>query len=448
MRIAVLPFRLNSANPIGFRTGTLDELLAERIEISGEVGVVARSEVTKVLGDDLTDRDRSDSILRAFATQLGIDAIVTGSLTELAGRFSLDVRLTPARRGAASTSLVVTANSDRELLERLGELAERIVAATRGRSVDRILEVRIEGAGSIESELSGRLGLREGAAFDPTQMDTDRRALASDPRIANVETRSIQREDGIVVVYEVLLAERILGERIRTASGDLVAEVVIRGNKRVQEDAIRVRIGTAVARPLDRAQISWDVRSIFKQGFFRDVSVSTEETPLGVRVIFDVTESPVVREIAIIGNEEIDGDKIKDVLTLTTGSPLDFPLLRENNDRITALYRSEGYYLAEVGYEIEEITDGSIAINFEVQEKEKLKLRTIEFSGNEAFSDNELAQDFTTKVWRFYSYATSWFDKTGTYSEPVFLRDLRLVEKKYTDEGYVQSRVGEPEVIA
>jgi outer membrane protein insertion porin family len=447
-RIAVLPFRVNSANSISFRTGTLDELLAERIETSGEVGVVPNRDVIKILGGELAEGDNSDETLRALASRLGIDAVVTGSLTELAGRFSLDLRLTPAQRGAASTSLVVTADSDRELLSRLGELADRIVAATTGRAVNRILEVRIEGAGSLEEELQERLGLRSGGTFDPVQMETDRRALAADPRIANAEARSVQSEDGVGIVYEVVRAERILGEGVRTSSGLVVTEVIIRGNKRVQEDAIRARIRTVMADPFDRAQIARDVRAIFKQGFFRDVNVFTEQTPSGVRVIFDVVESPVVREIAIVGNDNIDGEKITDALTLTTGAPLDFPLLRENTERVTALYRSEGYYLAKVGFEIEDITEGSVAINFEVQEGEKLKLREIEFEGNEAFNDDELTDGFSTQTWRFYSALTSWYDKTGTYSEPVFLRDLRLIEKKYTDRGYVQSRVGEPEVIA
>ncbi len=447
-RIVVLPFRLNSPNAIGFRTGTLDELLAARIETSGEVSVVDREALTGVSDAALEQAERSDAGLRALADRVGIDAIVTGSLTELAGRFSLDVRVTPARRGAPAKSLVLTADSDRELISRIGELADRIVAATRGRAVDRITEVRLEGAGPLERELRSRLGLRAGASFDPAQLETDRKVLASDPRVANVEARSLQRDEGIVVLFEIVRAERILAEGGRTASGLLVSEVVVRGNRRVEDDAIRARIGSTEAQPYDPGQIARDVRSIFRQGFFRDVRVYVEETPVGVRVVFEVEENPVVREIAIIGNDEIDGEKIKEVLTLTTGSPLDYPLLRENTERVTALYRSEGYYLAEVGYDIEEIAEGSVAVNFEVEESEKLKLRKISFEGNAAFEDKELMDGFSTKTWKFYSYATSWYDRTGTYSEPIFLRDLRLVEKKYADLGYVQARVGEPQVEA
>ena len=45
-----------------------------------------------------------------------------------------------------------------------------------------------------------------------------------------------------------------------------------------------------------------------------------------------------------------------------------------------------------------------------------------------------------------WSTLTSWFTKAGTYSEPIFIRDLQSVEKKYTDDGYLQVEIGDPEV--
>ena len=64
----------------------------------------------------------------------------------------------------------------------------------------------------------------------------------------------------------------------------------------------------------------------------------------GVILTFYVEENPVVRQISITGNENVDGEKIREGLTLTTGSTLDYPLLFENTKRIEALYRAEGYY--------------------------------------------------------------------------------------------------------
>ena len=79
--------------------------------------------------------------------------------------------------------------------------------------------------------------------------------------------------------------------------------------------------------------------------------VFSEDTVGGLVVIFDVEENPVVRQISISGNDHLDGEKIRDILTLTLGSALDYPLLFENRARVEGLYRAQGYYLTDVSYE-------------------------------------------------------------------------------------------------
>ena len=98
-------------------------------------------------------------------------------------------------------------------------------------------------------------------------------------------------------------------------------------------------------------------------------------------------------------------------------------LLFENDERITQRYRQEGYYLAKVKSSVESVSDGAVSIEFDIAENEKLKLRKISFDGNEAFTKEELLDGFETQTYRWYSWATSWLDNTGTYSEPIFLRD-------------------------
>jgi outer membrane protein insertion porin family len=86
-------------------------------------------------------------------------------------------------------------------------------------------------------------------------------------------------------------------------------------------------------------------------------------------------------------------------------------------------------------------------VHFSVEEGEKLKLRRIDFVGNEQLTHQKLTEGLKTKPWRWYSWVTSFLDKSGTYSEPVFLQDLETVTNKYLDDGYVRADVGQPEVL-
>jgi outer membrane protein insertion porin family len=87
-----------------------------------------------------------------------------------------------------------------------------------------------------------------------------------------------------------------------------------------------------------------------------------------------------------------------------------------------------------------------VSIDFEVNEGEKLPLDRIEFEGNQHFSQEDLEDSLKTRRRRWYSLVTKYLDKSGTYSEPVFIQDLQKVNEKYTNEGYIQAEVGDPRV--
>ena len=445
-RVAIVPFRLHSARTLGFLTESLAELLAARLEEAGHLEVVDPTSI-ETLAPGATRVELSDSELRQVAERVGVRAVVTGSLTALAGRFSLDVRVTPASPEVRSRTIVITADSEEELIGRLDELAERVESAVLDAAPPQILAVQLIGAADLREELRLLLVSGVGDQYDSATVRADQERLERHESVATAKVATQRSDAGVSLTFSVVRAEQVFGQAgIRPTEGRQVAEIRIVGNRRIEADAIRARIGTRVGEPARASQVAADVRAVFELGFFGNVTVTARESAEGRILIFTVQENPVVRQISIEGNKNVDGDKIRDALTLTTGSTLDYPLLHENVARVEALYRAEGYYLANVEYDIENLSEGSVGINFEVLENEKLRLTKIDFEGNEAFDDSELMKGFATKRWRFWSIATSFFDKSGTYSEPVFMRDLRTVERRYTDDGYLQIEVGEPVV--
>jgi outer membrane protein insertion porin family len=444
--IAVLPFRIYSARPLSYLTESLSDLLAARLEATGKVTVLGSQRVSDAL-DLLEATELSEEDLRSLAERLEVRAVLSGSITELAGRFSLDVRLTPAGVGR-SESIAIIAQNEEALIGRLDELADRSVASLSGTDPDQIIEVVIEAAGEIEAELRETLEYRAGEIYEPAEVRRDRARIEDHPAVARVTLDVERGPSGIRLVYRVIRSERLFGSAAREREGADIGDIYIRGNRRIDSDAILGRISSQVGAPLNETQVAGDIRSIFELGFFGDVRAYVDSGPTGKILIFDVFENPVVRQISISGNENIDGEKVTEILTLTTGSTLDRSLLKTNTERIKALYRAEGYYLAEAGFTIENIAEGSVAVHFEVEENEKLRLKKVQFSGNDAFTNSQLSEDFATKLWKPWSYLTSWYDRSGTYSEPVFMRDLRGIEKKYSDDGYLQVEISDPVIDA
>jgi outer membrane protein insertion porin family len=442
--VAVLPLQVHSAKSLDQLQRSIPELLQSRLVAAGRIDMVDPAIVKDAAARLRAEPD--DAELRKLARELGADEVVSGSLTELAGHFSLDVRVTPRDPQVASQSMVFTAESEDGLQDRVNELADRIIALASGGSRALVLDVTIESPTEVDPSVKGKLRTRVGQPYDGEAAREDVATLKGLPGIATATVQTEYRSGGVSVHFRLVPAERILGAAKPAGKVDRVADVRVRGNRRIEADAIRARISTKAGDPYNPARISSDVHAVFGLGFFRNVKVFSEETPDGRIVTFEVEENPVIRQVAIAGNEGIDSDKIRDTLTLTTGSTLDYPLLYENTARIEALYRAQGYYLAKVHHSIQPLSPDSVAVTFEVDEGEKLRLVEIRFEGNNAIPTSELTKGMQTKTWHFWSYATTYLDKSGTYSEPVFTQDLRQVEQKYTDKGYLQVEVGEPHV--
>ena len=125
--IAVLRFRVHSSKPLDYLGESLANLVRTRLEASGEVRVLDADATPDALAET-AEAQAGDAALRRLAAEVGADYVVTGSVTELAGRYSLDVRATPAAVALRGHTLVLTAERDEELLARVNEVSDGLLA--------------------------------------------------------------------------------------------------------------------------------------------------------------------------------------------------------------------------------------------------------------------------------------------------------------------------------
>ncbi len=221
-----------------------------------------------------------------------------------------------------------------------------------------------------------------------------------------------------------------------------VKKVVFRGNRKVEDDALRVNLRTVEGATLTADMLREDVRSIWRTGFFEDVQVETTTAPDGVIVIFALKEKPSVRKIYVTGHEEVGLSKVNEVLDLKREQILDLAKVKKNAEKIREVYVQRGFYMADVPYEIRRVSPNEVDIYFRVQENSKVEVRRVNFVGNKAVPDEELRAVMLTQEAELLSFVTS----AGTYREDAFQRDLLLIQSHYMDRGYVNAKVGEPKL--
>jgi outer membrane protein insertion porin family len=219
-----------------------------------------------------------------------------------------------------------------------------------------------------------------------------------------------------------------------------VVRVLFRGNRKVEDDAIKINLKTQPNVVLNQEILRDDVRTIWKMGFFEDVQVESTESKAGLVIVFVLKEKPAINKIYVAGNDELSLSKINEVLDVKKEQILDPSKLKKNVEKIKELYVEKGYYMAEVSYELKRNSPSEVDVWFRVHENAKVEVRRVNFVGNHAIDDSELREVILTHEGNILSIVT----QAGTYREDVFQRDLLLLQAHYWDRGYVQVKVGTP----
>ncbi len=219
-----------------------------------------------------------------------------------------------------------------------------------------------------------------------------------------------------------------------------IVRIHFRGNRKVEDDALRVNLKLKPGMVLGKDALQEDVRTIWRLGYFEDVQVETAEAEGGLVVTFVVKEKPAIRKIYVSGHDEVGLTKINEVLDLKKEQVLDLAKLKRNVEKIRELYLQRGYYMAEVEYELRREAPGQVDVYFRVHENSKVEIRRVNFTGNQQIGDDELRGVILTQPGDLFSALTS----SGTYREDVFQRDIMLIQSHYFDRGYINVKVGDP----
>jgi len=221
------------------------------------------------------------------------------------------------------------------------------------------------------------------------------------------------------------------------------AEKSVSGNNRIEEDAIRRVIKIKGGDLYNLKNISDELKAVYKMGYFDDIRVEAQDVIGGKTITFRISEKPTVRNILIKGNTWVfDDDEIKEILTIRKGSILNTKTIQSDLRRIEELYKEKNYYNVKVSFNVYTREDFQTDIEYEIVEGKKSQIQKITFLGNSAFSDRKLKGLMGTSE----KGLLSWFTEAGDLNQENLSQDAAKLTAFYHNNGYVQARVGEPQV--
>jgi outer membrane protein insertion porin family len=226
------------------------------------------------------------------------------------------------------------------------------------------------------------------------------------------------------------------------APAPLVREIVVAGNRMVEEATIRARIATREGSPYDAEQVSKDVRALFELGSFEDIKVDAEGFEGGMRLTFRVVERPLLTSLEIEGSKEVKADDLREKAALALTAPYNPVAVAAAIERMRALYREKGYYQALLRPVVEPSGEGRVRLKVVVEEGEKYHLVEITLNGAKAVPASVLIGQMKSATWSIFS----WLTGSGKLQQEVLQEDRQRLVSYYQDHGYLEVRVGEPEV--
>ncbi len=231
----------------------------------------------------------------------------------------------------------------------------------------------------------------------------------------------------------------------------LVENVEVIGNRRLRKDDILYYIQTRPGDPYNEAQIQRDYQTLLTLPFFDKTAtrVFTENAPRGgINVIFEVKELPIIRDMTFEGLKSVqESDVLKAFRERRVGvskeSVYDPVKVRGAMRVIKELLAASGHPNATITEETEEVSATSLAINFKIDEGDRVRVVEIQFEGNTVFSDGQLrgAMKFVKEAGLITRFKSS-----DILDREKLEYDLRLVDNYMRSKGYLQARHGEPRV--
>ena len=218
------------------------------------------------------------------------------------------------------------------------------------------------------------------------------------------------------------------------------------GSSTLSADTVLFYLGLHVGDPYDPEKIRSNFANLWKSDLFDDVKIEADHGPGGVTLFFTVVERPTVYSVEYTGNKKVAVSQIHDKLTqakasIKTGVPLSMKDVAAVENAVRDLYAESGFRGVTIDWKVEGKTKAERKLVFVIDEGEKIKISSIEFTGRHVFSAARIRlamkKSKINTLWRVFS------DNT-VYNQANFDEDVESIKHLYQDYGYKDIVVKDP----
>jgi outer membrane protein insertion porin family len=213
----------------------------------------------------------------------------------------------------------------------------------------------------------------------------------------------------------------------------VIKDIRVEGIQRTEAGTVFSYLPVKVGDTMNDDQASVAVHALFSTGFFKDVSLKSDQDVL----VVTVRERPSIASVEIDGVKDFPKDQLRDNLKqigLAEGRIFDKSALDKAEQELKRQYVARGKYAVSVKTTIKDLERNRVSVTFNVVEGETSKIQKINIVGNTEHSEKELLDmmKLSTPDW------ASWISKNDQYSKQKLSGDMETIRTFYLDSGYME----------
>jgi len=252
--------------------------------------------------------------------------------------------------------------------------------------------------------------------------------------------RGIKLTCGIKLIAIVFIAmisvDSLLAEKVRKV---LFEQQGYEYSPKMLKYNLQLRGGST----FNKSILDEDVKRLYESGYFIDVTADVQKIADGrIDIIYKTKTQPTVNSIIIVGNKKFTEKKLKEMITLERGYPLNDKKLQDTLNNIRNFYTEEGYLDTIVTPKFKNEPAGGVALTINVDENLRLKVNSVNFTGNTLFYKLTLLKIVKTEYSMF-----SWLFNVGLYDNKIIEDDKLRLRNRYWEYGYLDFRVKSVDAI-
>ena len=427
--IAVLPFDIYTAQPMDHLRQGFQEILSLWISRKGfpMVNTAVVNQHPKAFQSVLEEKDIYD-----IGNDLDVNWVVTGSITEIGDKVSLNLRLIDVTAGKRPVSLSIVGDD----INQLEDVAEKASDAIYNQIKDivRIDSIQVEGNRRIETEaILTVVESQPGDGFDIERLNRDLRAIYKMGYFSDISIESEESPTGRIVTF-------IVNEQ------PSISKISFEGEKQNKRNDLMEEAGIKLYTIFDRNEIRQSINRLkeyYRKKSYYNVEITErieelENNEISLTYEIDKGERVYITEINFVGNSVFDEDDLKDVMHtseksilswITNSGKVDDTALEYDVHNIGVFYMNNGFMNAKVGApELSLIKEGKLSLTIEITEGSRYRMNKVGVGGDLLKTEKELLE-YTN------------IGKEEFYNAEMIYEDIQTLKNVYADEGYAYAEV-------